>query len=738
MNKHIKNATFDVSRRSFVKSASGLTFSFALSGALLGRASEAFAADSARLNAYVTIGADNSITILCPTSEMGQGVLTALPLILAEELDADWSKVKCELAPGNPKLYGGVHKMFPGAQVTLASVSVPAYYMPLRLAGAQARRVLLDNVAAQWKVPVAELTTGPSVVIHMKSGRRIGYGDVVKFATVPAELPKMTEADLKKPAQFRLIGRRDIKRVDVPSKVNGTAIYGIDVQVPGMVYASLLHAPMDGVKVESVNADDVKKIKGVTHVLPLPFGVAVVADTVEASRAGRFALKVKWDTSAAKAAPFDSMKGMEEYARKAKDPAAEAKEAFKVGDADKALAGAASTLEAAYSSEHTYHAQMEPMNAVAKVAEDGLSAEIWVGTQVLPLAINVVAGALKTTPDKIKIYPQLLGGGFGRRIWPDAPVQAAVISNIVKKPVKLTLTREDDLTAARPRPMTYHVMKAGLDASKNLVSWHHRIVAENVDAVAAPPRFAASGGRDYIGWVGMNQDFYAIPNLKADAIREQRGMRVHAWRGIGAGYNKFVSESFLDEVASARGIDPLAMRLELTKDHPRAQAVIRAVAEMSDFKRKRLGRGLGIAFSDYHDTLTAGVAEVSVDLKTGKIKVHNYWIAVDPGLVIQPENAVAQIESAIVYGLSGALSEELSMKDGTIQQSNFNDYHVLRMSDMPQLYIRVVASNNPPTGMGEVGIPTVAPAIGNAVAALTGKRLRHLPMSPDRVKKALA
>jgi isoquinoline 1-oxidoreductase beta subunit len=669
---------------------------------------------------------------------MGQGVLTSLPLILAEELDADWSKVKCELAPGNPKLFGGAHKMFPGAQVTLASVSVPAYYMPLRTAGAQARKVLLDNVAAEWKVPVAELTTDKSTVIHAKSKRRISYGDVVKFAKVPDELPKIAEGDLKKSSQFKLIGRKDIKRVDVPSKVNGTAKYGIDVQVPGMVYASLLHAPIDGVKVESVNADDVKKIKGVTHVLSLPFGVAVVADTVEASRLGRFALNVKWDVSGAKAAPFDSEKAKEEYASKAKDPNAEAMEAFKTGDADKALAGAAKTLEAVYWSEHTYHAQMEPMNAVAKVSDDGQSAEIWVGTQVQPLASAVVAGVLKTTPDKIKINPQLLGGGFGRRIWPDAPVQAAVIANIVKKPVKLMLTREDDIMAARPRPMTHHVMKAGLDDKKSLVSWHHRIVAENVDAVAAPPRFAATKGRDYIGWVGMSQDFYKIPNLKADAIREQRGMRVHAWRGIGAGYNKFVSESFLDEVAAARGVDPLDFRLELTKDQPRAQAVIKAVAEMSNYKKKRPGRGLGIAFSDYHDTLTAGVAEVSVDKATGKIKVHNYWIAVDPGLVIQPENAQAQIESAIVYGLSGALSEELSMKGGAIQQSNFNDYHVMRMSDMPELHIKIIATNNPPTGMGEVGIPTVAPAIGNAVAQLTGKRLRHLPMSSDRVKKALA
>jgi isoquinoline 1-oxidoreductase beta subunit len=739
MNKHIKQGSIDVSRRSFTKGAAGgLTFAFAFSGTMLGRLSEVFAVDGAKLNAYVTIGTDNSITILCPASEMGQGVLTALPLIVAEELDADWSKVRCEFAPGNPKVYGGVHKMFPGAQVTLASVSVPAYFVPLRQAGAQARKVLLDAVAAEWKVPVAELTTDKSKVIHKKSKRSISYGDVAKFAKVPAELPKIADGDLKKRKDFKLIGRKDIGRVDVPFKVNGSARYSIDVQVPGMVYASLLHSPMEGAKAGSVNTDDVMKIKGVTRVIPLPFGVAVVGETVQATRLGRQALKVTWDTSASAAAPFDSEKAKEEYAKKAADPNTPAMDAFKTGDADKALAGAATKLEAAYWSEHTYHAQMEPMNAVASVAADGQSAEIWTGAQVQPLVAAVAAGVLKTTPDKIKIHNQLLGGGFGRRIWPDAPVQAVVISNIVKKPVKLMLTREDDLAAARPRPMTHHVMKAGLDDKKNLVSWHHRIVAENVDAVAAPPRFAATKGRDYIGWVGMSQDFYNIPNLKADAIREQRGMRVHAWRGIGAGYNKFVSESFVDEVAAARGIDPLEMRLELTKDHPRAQAVIKAVAEMSNYKKKRPGRGMGIAFSDYHDTLTAGVAEVSVDKATGKIKVHNYWIAIDGGLIIQPDNVNAQLESAVIYALSGALTEELTMKGGAVQQSNFNDYHVLRMSDVPQIHMKVIVTDNPPTGMGEVGIPTVAPAIGNAVAQLTGKRLRHLPMSSDRVKQALA
>src|SRR5262245_9301690 len=740
MNKHVKPGSPDasVSRRGFVKGAAGLTFAFTLSGSLVGRVGAALAADAAKLNAWVTIGADNTITILSPAAEMGQGVLTSLPLILAEELDADWSKVKTDFAPVNPKIYGNPHELFKGAQITAASVSVPGYYMPLRIAGAQARRVLIDNVARQWNVPVEELTTEPSTVVHAKSGRRISYGDVAKFATVQDEAPKIAESDLKKPAQFRLIGRRDIGRVDVPAKVNGTARYGIDVQVPDMVYASVLEAPMDGAKVEVLNLDDVAKTKGVTKIIPLPFGVAVIGDTVEATRAGRSVLKVKWDTSGATAKAFDSEKAKEEYARQGQDPNAKAMEAYKVGDAPAALGSAAKVVQATYWSEHCYHAQMEPMNCVAKVAEDGQSAEIWTGTQLNALAGVVIAGVLKTTPDKIKIHQQLLGGGYGRRIWPDAAVQAAVISNIVKKPVKLILTREDDVAAARPRPMTHHVLRAGLDAKGDIVGWYHRLVSENVDAVASPPRFQATGGKDYIGWRGLDQEYYRIPNVLAEGVREIRGMRVHAWRGIGSGYNKFAAESFLDEVAAAKGVDPLAIRLELTRDKPRANAVLKAVAEMSEWSRKRPDRALGLAFADYHDTLSAGVAEISLDRASGKIKVHNYWVAVDPGLVIQPDNVIAQLESAVVYGLSAALIEELTVKDGAVQQSNFNDYPVLRMSDLPEIHTRIVTSDAPPTGMGEIGVVAVAPAIANALFTLTGKRLRHLPMSPERVKKALA
>jgi len=724
-----------ISRRGFMQTAGALTFSFTFAG----HASKALAQEgAARFNAWVTIGADGTVTVMMPAAEMGQGALTALPLILAEELDADWSRVTTQYAPPIPKIYGNYHPLFKGAMITAASISTPGYWMSMRMGGAQARRVLLDNVARQWAVPVGELSTEPSMVVHKASGRRISYGDVIKFAKVPEQPPQISEADLKKPAQFRLIGRADIPRTDVPSKTDGSAKYGIDVRLPGMLYASVLEAPYEGAKATQVNTGDAMKVPGVKRVLPLPFGVAVIGDTVNATRKGRAALRVKWDGGGNPNASFDSEKALAEYASHAKDPNAKAMAWFERGDAPKALAGSAKTMGAEYSTVHCYHAQMEPMNCVARVAADGQSAEVWTGTQSVALAAFVASNVLKTTPDKIRIHQHLLGGGYGRRIWPDAVAQAVVLANITKEPIKLILTREDDLTAARPRPMTYHVMKAGLDGGGNVVAWHHRLAAENVDAVAAPPRFKATGGKDIIGWRGLEQPFYAVPNMLADAVREQRGVRVHAWRGIGAGYNKFASESFLDEIAHATGKDPLALRLELTRDHPRAQAVIKAVAEMADWKKARgRDRALGIAFSDYHESFSAGIAEVSLDRKTGKIRVHNYWIAGDAGIVVQPENAHAQLESAVVYGLSSALIEELTYRNGAVVQSNFHDYQLIRMRDMPQIHTKVIVTENAPTGLGELGVPTVAPAIGNAVFKLTGKRLRQLPMSASRVSATL-
>jgi isoquinoline 1-oxidoreductase beta subunit len=497
---------------------------------------------------------------------------------------------------------------------------------------------------------------------------------------------------------------------------------------------------MEGAKAENIHADEAMAVPGISKVIPLPFGVAVVGNSVHATRVARQVLKQKvtWNTSGAVAANFDSELAKKDYAKQGQDPNAKTMEVFHRGDSSAAMARATQTLEATYWTEHCYHAQMEPMNCTVRMGADGKSAEIWTGSQFAFLGTVAASGVLKTTPDKIKIHQQLLGGGYGRRITPDIIAQAVVLANVTQQTVKLLLTREDDMAAARPRPMTHHVMRAGLDAAGQLIGWRHRLVAENVDAVASPPRFQATGGRDYIGWNGMDMPHYSIPNALAESVREIRGMRVHAFRGIGAGYNKFAAESFLDEIAHAKKMDPLSMRLELTQNDPRAQAVLREVAKMSDWKRQRKGRALGLAFADYHGSLSAGVVEVSLQRASGKIKVHNMWLAVDPGLAVQPANVLAQLEGSAVFGLSVALLEELTIKNGSPVQTNFHEYPVLRMSEMPEIHTQIVASNAPPTGVGEIGVLPVAPAIANAVFKLTGRRLRALPMSPDRVKKALA
>lgn len=741
MSTRTDTPSLATTRRGFLTAAGGLTFSIAVGGGLAAVAGDAGAqADGPlRPNVWVTIGTDDIVTVTVPTGEMGQGTLTSLPMILAEELDADWSKVRTQYAPANPRVYGNPHPLLNGGQASLASIAVPGYWMPLRTAGAQARRVLLDAVAAKWNVPVAELTTEASKVIHAKSNQTIAYGEVAKFATLPAELPKITPADLKKPEQFKLVGRADIGRTDVASKTNGSAVFGIDLRVPDMVYAAVLEAPVQGATPENVNAQDALAIPGVEQVIPMPFGVAILGKTVEATRAGRNALKAKvtWNTANAPAASFDSDKAKADYAEHAKNPPANAqpREAYKKGNAADAFTGAARVMEASYVTEHTYHAQLEPMNCVARVAADGQSAEVWVGTQAPVLVGLAAAGVLKTTPDKIKINQVLMGGGFGRRITPDIVGQTVAIANASKKTVKVLLSREDDFAAFRPRPMTHQVLRAALDDKGNIVGWRHRMVAENVDAVAAPPRFAATGGKDYIGWNGSDLPHYNIPNWLSEGVRESRGMRVHAFRGIGAGHNKFAIESFIDEIAHARKMDPVALRLELTKDDPRANAVVRAAAEMADWKRKRRpGRALGIAFGDYHGTVSAGVVEISLDRKSGQIRVHDLWLAVDPGLAVQPTNVLAQLEGAAVWGLSVALKEQVTVKGGAAMQSNFHDYPVLRMSEMPQIHTRLIKSDAAPTGMGEVGVVAVAPAIANALFVLTGKRMRQLPMTAQAVK----
>ena len=729
--RKIETPQMTVSRRTFLGGAAGLTFALSVPG-FVSEAAAAMGKDTDnRLNAYVTIHPDDTITIVAPAAEMGQGVMTTLPLIVAEHMDADWDKVSVELAPADHKLYG--NPKFGGLQYTVASLTVMGYWEPLSRLGAQTRQVLIDAAAAKWGVPASECSTGPSKVVHT-SGKSMTYGEIAGFARPPQTMPAVDASSLKKPKDYRLLGT-DIGRVDVPSKTNGTARYGMDIEVEKMVYASMWRSPVSKAKPLSVNEAEVLKIKGVKRVIRLPYGVAVIGETVEATRNGRYALDVKW--SKAPGDDFTSATAMSEYVKTAADASRESVAWKSVGDAASALKGAASVKTFEYTSEHNYHAQMEPMNATARVSADGKSAEIWASTQGPTIAKFAAAKILKTSPAKVTIHPQLIGGGFGRRAQPDFVVDAVLLSKILGggTAVKVIYSREDDVAAGRMRPMTAHRIDVGLDKAGNVVGWKHRVVAESPIAYTSPERLKKSGGKDVLVMAGSELPNYGIPNWQSEYVREIRGARLAAWRGIGAGYTKFAVEATIDKLAHAAGVDPVEFRLKLI-NNDRARNVVRTVAEMADWKRKRNGTALGIAFSELHDSMVAGVAEVSVD-GDGKIKVHNFWMVADPGVALQPRNIVAQMESNIVYGLSQTLTEEMTLEDGAVQQTNFNDYRVFRMADVPNIEVRVLAQGEKPSGVGELGLPPTAGAVANAVRALNGADLTQMPFTPARVKAAM-
>ncbi|MEA2939282.1 MAG: isoquinoline 1-oxidoreductase subunit beta [Alphaproteobacteria bacterium] len=724
-----------INRRDFLKdTAAGLTFALTLAADPRAILAEAAAADGAfSPTVWVSIATDGAITIVSPAAEMGQGTFTTLPAILAEELDADWSKVKLVIPPAwEEKKYG--NPVYGGSFQTSASASVHGYFKSLRVAGAQARRVLLDAVAAKWNVPVAELTTEPSVVVHKASGRRMSYGEVAGFAQAPAELPKIEDKDLKAAANFRLIGK-DVARVELPTKVTGAAKYAMDVQVPGMVYAAVLQSPYPGGAPQTVDDTAARKVAGITDVLRLPDGVAVIGASVEGTQAAKNLLKVTW--SDAPGASHDSERALGELAAAGRDKSRDGVPYETVGDAKAAMKSAAKVFTGEYRTRYVYHAQMEPLNATASVGADGKSAEIWAGTQGPTGLLNQVAQLLQTDRAKITLHQHVLGGGFGRRGQHEVVIDAVRLSKAVGKPVKLVWSREDDLMFGKFRPATAHHIEGGFDADGKLIAWHHRVIAESVVAYTAAMAGTTPAPIDRIVMKGSPIPQYPIANKLAEHVVMPGRARLAPWRGVGNGHNAFAAESFLDEMAKELGKDPIAFRLELSEGQPRMQHLLRTVAQMSDWTRKRDGTALGTATMVKDDTLAAGVAEVSVDRASGKIKVHNVWCAIDAGIAVQPRNLAAQTEGSIVYGLGHVLREKITIKDGRVQQSNFTDYEVTRMSDVPNIEVKVVSTDNPPTGAGEDGLPLVACAVGNAIAALTGVRLRELPFAPDRVRGAL-
>ena len=720
------------SRRQFMIGAAGFTFTVA-SGLPFG-ATQAASGKEVALSPWVTISTDDTVAIMSPAAEMGQGSLTSLPLILAEELDADWSKVRVIVAPPNDALYKNPGF---GYMYTAGSNAVTSYFKELRQFGAQVRKVLLVNAARHWNVPVEELTTGPNVVIHEKSGRRLSYGEIAAFAEVPATAPEVAGSELKKPDQFRLIGH-DVMRVELPQKVNGTAQYSIDVQVPGMLYGAILRAPIEGAAPDRVEDAKARTIAGVVQIVRLPYGVGVIGETPWAAFDGKAALHVTW-THTGKAWGFDSDKALVAFAAAARDMSQPTKLWGKTGDAPAAMKTAATVIEGDYMNDLVYHAQMEPLNAVAAVSPNGDACEVWCGVQSKTIAVTVAADALGIAPDKIVYHDMLMGGGFGRRGHRDEEYvhDAVVLSNAVKKPVKMMWTREDDVHNGRFNPLSAHYLRAGFDASGKLIAFHHRKACDEVTAFQDPVRFERQKGRDGIAFNGLDAPYYEIPNRLGEAVPRESGLRTSSLRGIAHLTNIFAIESFMDELARKRGIDPAAFRRDLVKSNPRAVAIIDRVARMADWGRKRDGSALGFTYMNYSGTQIALAAEVVLDRKTGALRVPKIWTALDPGIAVQPDNIVAQTESSIVYGLGFALTERITIVDGAVQESNFYDYHVPRMNEIPEMLIEVVPTDNHPTGVGQMATPLVAPAIANAVAELTGVRLRHTPMTPDRVKQAL-
>jgi isoquinoline 1-oxidoreductase subunit beta len=734
MTIQIRNA--DVSRRGFMVGAAGFTFAVA-SRLPVGPAIAA--GKDVVVSPWVTISTDDTVAIMSPAAEMGQGSLTSLPLILAEELDADWSKVRIVVAPPNDELYK--NPAF-GFMYTAGSNAVTAYFKDLRRFGAQVRKVLMANAATHWNVSVDELTTESNVVVHAKSARRLSYGEIAGFATVPAKAPEVVESELKKTDQFRLIGR-DVMRVELPQKVNGAAQYAIDVQVPGMLYGAVLRAPVEGAAPDMIDEKAIASAlaptpAGTVQVVRLPYGVGVIADTPWAAFTAKDALKVTW-TRSGKAWGFNSEKALNAFAAAARDMSQPAKLWGKEGDATAALQAAATVVESEYRNDLVYHAQMEPLNAVASVSASGEACELWCGVQSKTIAVTVATEALKIAPHKVTYHDMLMGGGFGRRGHRDEEYvhDAVVLSNAVKRPVKMMWTREDDVHNGRFNPLSVHYLRAGFDAAGALIAFHHRKACDEVTAFQDPVRYERARGRDVISFVGIDAPYYAIPNRLGEAVPRESGLRTSSLRGISHLTNIFAIESFMDELARKREVDPAAFRRDLVKTNPRALNIIDRVARMAGWGRKRDDSALGFTYMNYSGTQIALVAEVSVDRKTGVVRVPNVWTALDPGIAVQPDNVVAQTESSIVYGLGFALFERITIDDGAVQESNFYDYHVPRLNEIPQMFIEVVATDNHPTGVGQMATPLVAPAIANAVADLTGVRLRETPMSPDRVKKAL-
>jgi len=714
----------DLSRRRFLQAGAAVGGGLLLSLSLPFARGEAEAADAGGFapNAFIRIGRDGRIVLTMPYVEMGQGTYTSIPMLIAEELEVDLKQVQLEHAPPDEKLYANP---LLGVQATGNSNAMRGAWQPLREAGAVARTMLVSAAAKRWNVDPTSCRALSGQVLHVSTGRRLKYGELAADA---ARLSVPEKVALKRPEDFKLIGT-PAKRLDAPGKVNGTALYGIDVRPPGVKIATLAQSPVFGGRVKSVDDTAAKAVKGVRQIVRLDDCVAVVADHMGAAKKGLAALKIEWDDGPhAELTTEDIARELEQATL---GPGAVAQN---IGDVDKGMASAATKVEAIYQVPFLAHATMEPMNCTVHVRKD--DCEIWIGSQAVA---RVQAAAAKTAGlplDKVVVHNHLIGGGFGRRLEADGAVRAVEIAKQVEGPLKVVWTREEDIQHDMYRPYWLDRLSAGLDAKGMPVAWSHRFAGSSVIARWLPPGF--NNGLDPDSTEGAIDLPYALPNLRVEYLRvEPPGIPTAFWRSVGPSHNVFVTEGFIDELAVAAKQDPVAYRLALLDKAPRAKAVVAFAAEKAGWGQPLpSGAGRGISLQFVFATYMAQVAEVEV-AKDGLVRVRRVVCAVDCGTVVNPDTVKAQIQGAIVFGITAALHGEITLKGGRVEQSNFHDYLMLRMNEAPAIEVYIMNSAEPPGGMGEAGTSAIVPAVANAIFAATGKRLRKMPVDSAALKQAV-
>lgn len=722
-----QNATAGLNRRNFLKygGSAGLVLGLQLPLAGCSRetppapAPGAAAGEPFAPNAFVRISPDDTVTLVIKHHEMGQGVTTGLATILADELDADLDAVAIEYAPANPAVYGNTS--FGGAQGTGGSTSVASSWAPMREAGATARAMLVEAAAARWGVPADSIQVSRGTVSSGSHSARFG-----ELAEAAAALTPPTEVPLKKPGQFVYIGQQKTRRVDSLAKSTGRAMYTIDVKFDGLLTAVIARPPAFGGKLQSMDAEAAKAVAGVVDVLEIPQGVAVVAQGMWPALQGRKALRLEWDDSEASLQSSEALYGQYESLADEPGTPVTASEQTESG-----LASAASTVEARYRFPYLAHASMEPMNCVAWLHDDRL--ETWSGHQFQSIDLPTAAGIAGLPPEQVTLNSLISGGSFGRRAngWADYTAEAVQVAKALKEqrglsvPVRVQWSREDDMQGGLYRPLYVHKARVGLNANGDIAAWEHKVVGQSIMQAANMLR----GDVDETSVEGISPTPYAIPNMSVDLHSPMQPVKPLWWRSVGHTHTAYVMETLMDELATAAGKDPVEFRLALLGSSPRMAGVLKLAAEKARWGQAPAeGRAYGVAVHHSFNSYVAQVAEVSLG-SDGLPKVHKVVCAVDCGIAVNPDQIAAQMEGGIGFALAAALYGEVEVKDGRAVQSNFHNYQVLRMNQMPQVEVHIVESDEAPTGVGEPGVPPLAPAVANAVYRLSGQRVRQLPFS---------